>query len=77
MIEHRPCGICRALVPAATGCEHWKPSVSRAMRARAEPADREARAKAADKRRHQRKRARERAKASVDAFYREQELEKP
>lgn len=25
MIAHRPCGECRELVPADTGCPHWKP----------------------------------------------------
>jgi hypothetical protein len=25
MITHRPCGACHALVPADTGCEHWRP----------------------------------------------------
>jgi hypothetical protein len=25
MILHRPCGACAELVPADTGCAHWKP----------------------------------------------------
>ncbi len=25
MIEYRPCGACRALVPVDDGCSHWKP----------------------------------------------------
>ena len=25
MISHRPCGKCAALVPADTGCRHWRP----------------------------------------------------
>lgn len=28
MITHRPCGVCRALVSAERGCEHWKPKMS-------------------------------------------------
>jgi hypothetical protein len=24
----RPCGACRSLVPADTGCEHWAPGLS-------------------------------------------------
>lgn len=32
MIRHRPCGECRALVPADTGCAHWKPRASAPVR---------------------------------------------
>lgn len=24
-MRHRPCGACRELVPAETGCQHWRP----------------------------------------------------
>lgn len=27
MLRDRPCGACHALVPADTGCKHWKPGV--------------------------------------------------
>jgi hypothetical protein len=27
-MTRRPCGACRALVPADTGCEHWRPGRS-------------------------------------------------
>lgn len=29
MITHRPCGVCVALVPARTGCQHWQPNRAR------------------------------------------------
>ncbi len=29
MIAVRPCGACAELVPADTGCQHWKPGVAR------------------------------------------------
>lgn len=28
MITMRPCGACRSLVPASTGCAHWRPGES-------------------------------------------------
>lgn len=28
MIARRPCGACRALVPADAGCAHWRPGES-------------------------------------------------
>jgi hypothetical protein len=27
MIGYRPCAVCVAYVPAATGCKHWKPTL--------------------------------------------------
>ena len=42
MIPLRPCGACRALVPAQTGCAHWRPGES-ARQYRAREASREAR----------------------------------
>ena len=70
MIKNRPCGVCAALVPAATGCKHWKgdgapvPAKSTASAARK---------RARDKARQQANRGAERlakqqAKVSVDAF---------
>ena len=29
--DYRPCGECSALVPAATGCPHWKPKLKKRM----------------------------------------------
>lgn len=29
---NRPCGACRALVPADTGCVHWKPGTKSGKR---------------------------------------------
>lgn len=31
MILYRPCGACGELVPAVTGCKHWRPAISAAM----------------------------------------------
>ena len=31
-MTHRPCGECRELVPADTGCSHWKPGAKRLRR---------------------------------------------
>jgi hypothetical protein len=28
-VKHRPCGACGELVPADTGCVHWKPGAVR------------------------------------------------
>lgn len=28
MTTHRPCGACAALVPADSGCAHWKPGAT-------------------------------------------------
>jgi hypothetical protein len=28
MIRHRPCGACGELVPADTGCTHWRPGLT-------------------------------------------------
>ena len=28
-LEHAPCGACGELVPADTGCMHWKPGTRR------------------------------------------------
>lgn len=58
MITHRPCGVCRALVPP-TGCRHWHPhqQVDEALAAKR---DRNARAK-----RRERAAAREKAVADL------------
>lgn len=29
MMERRPCGACRELVPVRTGCKHWRPGNGR------------------------------------------------
>jgi hypothetical protein len=34
MIAVRPCGACAELVPADTGCQHWKPGTVRKRVAR-------------------------------------------
>lgn len=72
MIDWRPCGACRELVPADSGCGHWRPGVSSGMRAGETAQDREAKAKAAAKRREQRARARELAKKAIEEFHRQQ-----
>jgi hypothetical protein len=59
MIEHRPCGVCVALVPAATGCGHWEPG--RTARADASRRDR-------DRARTALEAARERRRQAVDDF---------
>lgn len=46
-MTHRPCGACRKLVPADTGCDHWRPGRSAkaadsAARRRVRREDREA-----------------------------------
>jgi hypothetical protein len=69
----RPCGACEMLVPAATGCEHWRPRAdaraAEMMRLKAE------RGKAVKKdSRAARAKARENARLSVEKFYREQGL---
>lgn len=32
MLDYRPCGACAALVPADTGCTHWKPGAKSGKR---------------------------------------------
>jgi hypothetical protein len=34
VIKNRPCGACAALVPADSGCDHWKPKTRAAHQAR-------------------------------------------
>lgn len=51
MERYRPCGVCRALVPEFTGCEHWNPIKE----------SREARRRLASKERSQRRHVRKRA----------------
>lgn len=46
VIPFRPCGACTALVPAADGCEHWKPGRPPRTAARA---DRAVRSRAAER----------------------------
>ena len=29
-MRHRPCGACRELVPAESGCAHWRPGLKKA-----------------------------------------------
>lgn len=60
-MTHRPCGACRTLVPADTGCEHWRPG--RSVKA----ADSAARRLSG---REQRRRDREDAAARVAEFAR-------
>jgi len=66
MIKNRPCGVCAALVPAATGCKHWKGDGA--------PVPAKSTASAARKRARQQanrgaeRLAKQQAKASVDAF---------
>lgn len=33
-MKHRPCGACAELVPADTGCVHWRPGQAKPPRAR-------------------------------------------
>jgi hypothetical protein len=66
MLLNRPCGVCAALVPAATGCRHWHPDKPPALRGKSA-------AYAENKRRKQAVRAAEmrakaRAKQNVDEF---------
>ena len=68
MIKSRPCGLCRALVPAADGCTHWRPKVSAAFRGNGAANEAERRKKAAAKRRAQR--AAQQARESVAEFRR-------
>lgn len=63
MTEWRPCGACRALVPADTGCEHWRPGISASSAVRAARAAR-ATAKTGRQRRTERAHARQ---AEVEA----------
>lgn len=76
MIKYRPCGACRALVPAHEGCTHWRPCVSKAMRDQSgiTPEERERRRAEAETRKAQRKRAKERAERAVQEFRRQQSL---
>jgi hypothetical protein len=57
--DHRPCGACGELVPADTGCKHWKPgtaaTVRSARRGRAQQREKE-------------KAARDKARAAVEQF---------
>lgn len=32
MTGYRPCGACAAMVPADTGCKHWKPGTAATAR---------------------------------------------
>lgn len=70
MIKNKPCGVCAELVPATTGCKHWRgdgapvPAKSTASAARKRQRDK-ARQQA---NRDAEKLAKDRAKASVDAF---------
>jgi len=62
MTGFRPCGACQELVPADTGCKHWKPRPVRApvRKAAREPTKEDW--------------ARERARRAVEAFQRQQRL---
>lgn len=59
MTEWRPCGACGALVPADTGCEHWRPGMAAASAVRAARA-----ARANEKTGRQRRTERARARAA-------------
>lgn len=50
----RPCGICRELVPADSGCTHWRPLVSAARKGNGSANEAARRKRAAQKRREQR-----------------------
>lgn len=63
MISHRPCGVCRALVPADTGCKHYRP---------AKAGEDAAAVKRRERNRLSKERARANAKAAVDEFRRQQ-----
>lgn len=79
-MTHRPCGACRKLVPADTGCDHWRPgrSAKAADSAARRRAKREAknlpppvdRAKRTAANRRYQQDARDRAKAEVAEFAR-------
>jgi hypothetical protein len=56
---YRPCGTCAVLVPADTGCKHWKPGTAATVRTA-----RRSRAKQREKE----KAARDNARAAVERF---------
>lgn len=65
---HRPCGVCRALVPADSGCTHWRPLVAAARKGEGSVREAARRKRAAQVRRDQR--ARMKAREAVDEFKR-------
>ena len=48
MRSHLPCGACAALVPAATGCQHYRPKTPRPDRERQRAYEQAARARAVE-----------------------------
>jgi hypothetical protein len=64
MLTRRPCGVCVALVPASTGCAHWRGAGSKIIHGRSTAA-----IDAKKKRdRERRQRIRDETKARVEAF---------
>lgn len=61
---YRPCGACSALVPYATGCEHWRGAPGRISGGRTDEAV------AAKRDRIRQKQRRERERAELAAFRR-------
>jgi len=66
---YRPCGLCRELVPAESGCTHWRPLVSAARKGNGSANEAARRKRAAQKRREQR--AALKAKEAVAEFRRQ------
>jgi hypothetical protein len=70
MIKHRPCAVCAALVPSATGCKHWRgdgapvPAKSTASAAHKRARDQVRQQENRDAEKY----AKDRARAAVDKF---------